>query len=65
MQTVSIKGQQHNCEAAKRKIKELTGLSMEREHHYHIEVCAWNEHAYFYCFSVFSWYMCFCILAVV
>ena len=40
MQTVSIKGQQHNCEAAKRKIKELAGLSMEREHRDHIEVCA-------------------------
>ena len=54
MQTVSIKGQQHNCEAAKRKIKELAGLSMEREHRDHIEVCAQNEHGHFYCFSVFS-----------
>ena len=40
MKSVSIKGQQHNCDAAKRKIEELVKLSMEREHHYHSEVCA-------------------------
>ena len=49
MQTVSIKGQQHNCEVAKRKIEEIVEVSSlrEREHRYHSEVCAWNGHTHF------------------
>ena len=33
MQIVSIKGTQHNCEAAKHKIEELVILSREKEAH--------------------------------
>ena len=47
MKTVSIKGQQHNCEAAKREIEELVELSREREHRDHSEVCVRKIHIHF------------------
>ena len=42
MQTMSIVGQQRNCEDAKRMIEELVEISTKRDCHKQIEVCAWN-----------------------
>lgn len=42
MQTVSIMGQQGNCEAAIHKIKELVELSIKRKHHSRSEVCMYS-----------------------